>query len=176
MDQFLAGVERRAFRIAHLAIGDHDDALDLVQDTMIKLVERYARREESEWAPLFYRILHNRIRDWHRRNWIRRRWRAWLSLNSSSDLGDSHDPLPEIPDPAVSDPGDKVDRTRAMAALETALHHLPFRQQQAFLLRAWEGFDVAQTAKIMECSEGSVKTHYSRAIHALRAQLKDYWP
>jgi len=176
LDHFLAKVERRAFRMAQLATGDQDEALDIVQDSMVKLVQRYSDREESEWGPLFHTILQSRIKDWHRRNWVRTRWRVWFPGGHPSDEREDDDPIQQLPDPQARDPGAQLESTQAMTALDQSLHQLPPRQQQAFLLRAWEGFNVTETAQAMGCSEGSVKTHYSRAVHALRKYLKDHRP
>ena len=168
MDRFLAGVERRAFRMAQFATRNRDEALDLVQEAMFKLVQRYADREESEWGPLFYRILQSRIQDWHRRNWVRNKWHVFVTAGSATMESSLEDPMALVPDPRATDLSEQV------AHLEATLQDLPFRQRQAFLLRAWEGFDVAQTAQAMGCSQGSVKTHYSRAIHTLRIRLADH--
>jgi RNA polymerase sigma-70 factor (ECF subfamily) len=172
LDRFLAGVERRALRIAEFATGNRDEALDIVQDAMLALARRYGARGEDEWGPLFHRILQSRILDWHRRHRVRRRWLAWLG----PDDEDGDDPLVALPDPGARRPEELLGNARAGAALEAAVRGLPLRQQQAFLLRAWEGLDVAATAAAMGCAEGSVKTHYSRAVHALRDLLEDHWP
>lgn len=174
LDRFLAGVERRAFRMAQLATGQDDEALDLVQEAMLKLVERYAARDEAEWGPLFHRILQSKIRDWYRRQRVRSRWRVWLGRDEDGEAAD--DPLEAIADPAMPTAEHQVTLKEASAALDEALRSLPLRQQQAFLLRAWEELDVAQTAAAMGCSEGSVKTHYFRAIHTLRKRLGNHWP
>jgi|SRR5579884_130130 len=171
LDRFFAGIERRAFRIAEMATKDADEALDLVQDAMLKLVQHYGGRNESEWGPLFHRILQHKIRDWYRRTTVRSRWRLWLGRWDDDDEGD---PLETIPDSTALAADEALSQKGAVAALESALRDLPLRQQQAFLLRVWEEYDVAQTARIMGCSEGSVKTHLSRAIHTLRRRLKDY--
>jgi RNA polymerase sigma-70 factor (ECF subfamily) len=173
LERFLAEVERRAFRMAQLAVGDADAALDIVQDAMIRLARRYADRPAEEWRPLFFRILANRITDHQRRGSVRRRVIAWLAPRSDDD---DSDPIAELPDPAPVGPDAALERGEAMAALEAALARLPARQREAFLLREFEGLDVAATALAMDCSEGSVKTHYFRAVHALRAALGEHWP
>ena len=160
--------------MAQFATRNRDEALDLVQEAMFKLVQRYADREESEWGPLFYRILQSRIQDWHRRNWVRNKWQVFLTSRTATDEQSLEDPMAMIPDPRATDLSEQIAHKRAVAALEATLQDLPFRQRQAFLLRAWEGFDVAQTAQAMGCSQGSVKTHYSRAIHSLRTRLADH--
>lgn len=173
LDRFLASIEGRAYRIAELATGNRDDALDLVQEAMLSLVRRYARRPAQEWKPLFYRILENGIRDWHRRRTLRGRWLGWLDRIGSEEDGEGPDPLEQVADPSNPDPVRVLERQISAASIEGALRTLPLRQQQAFLLRAWEGMDTAQTAAAMGCSAGSVKTHYARAIQALRRQLED---
>jgi RNA polymerase sigma-70 factor (ECF subfamily) len=172
LDRFLAGVERRALRMAEFATGSRDEAMDIVQDAMLALVRRYGRHDAAEWGPLFHRILQTRILDWHRRSKVRHRWLAWLAPETE----DSDDPLAALPDPVARRAEDELGSRRAGLALEDALGRLPLRQQQAFLLRTWEGLDVAATAAAMGCSEGSVKTHYSRAVHTLRVMLEDHWP
>ena len=172
MDKFLHKVQSRAFRIAQIGTGNAEDALDLVQDAMFKLVEKYAERPENEWTPLFYRILSSRINDWHRRNKVRNRYRSWLGGIEE----DGEDPIQTAPDPYPKKPDSESEIDESMEKLQDALNGLPLRQQQAFLLRAWEGLDVKQTAAAMSCAEGSVKTHYSRAIHRLREQLGEHWP
>jgi len=172
LEQFLATVERRALRLAELATGNREDGLDIVQDTMVKLVQRYSHHEKQEWTPLFYRILQSKIRDWHRRNLVRNRLRVWLWGED-----DEHsDQLAQFPAAESNDPQSQVQTERTLATLEQALKALPVRQQQVFLLRAWEGLDVAQTAQAMGCSSGSVKTHYARALSKLRAILGEHWP
>lgn len=140
---------------------------------MFALARRYARRPAAEWKPLFYRILENAIRDWHRRRTTRGRWLGWLDRFTGDADEDGPDPIAQAPDPANPDPARAVERQATAEQIERALRTLPTRQQQAFLLRAWEGLDTAQTAAAMGCSEGSVKTHYSRATQALRRQLED---
>ena len=172
LNQFLAGVERRALRIAEIATRDRDEALDLVQDAMIKLVNNYAGRDEAEWMPLFYRILQNGTRDWHRRQKVRNRVMGWFGRGVADD---EQDPIAQVPDPAGRTPDEQLQTGETMQRLERAVHELPGRQREAFMLRTFEGLDVAGTAVAMGCSQGSVKTHYSRAVHTLRENLGDHW-
>ncbi len=172
MEQFLADVEKRAFRIARFAVGNHDDALEIVQEAMIKLVQRYTASPCDEWPPLFYRILESRIRDHQRRQKVRDRVHAWFGFGHDDE---DENPIDALPARADADPARRNAGNETLDAVEAAVGNLPQRQQQAFLLRAWEGLDVAQTAKAMGCSEGSVKTHYSRALQALREELKELW-
>jgi RNA polymerase sigma-70 factor (ECF subfamily) len=173
LNQFLAGVELKAFKIAQAALRHEDDALDAVQDAMLQLARAYAQRPAQEWKPLFYRILENRIRDMQRRRTVRGRVMAWFPSR-----GDDDDEEPDVIAQAASpepQPVRRLELDEAIKALEKALQGLPRRQQQAFLLRTLEGLDVAGTALAMGCSEGSVKTHYFRAVQALRAQLGELY-
>ena len=173
LNQFLAGVELKAFRIAQAALRHEDDALDAVQDAMLQLARAYSERPAEEWKPLFYRILENRIRDMQRRRTVRGRVIAWLPFRGGDDE-EEPDPISQAPSPEPQ-PVKRLELDEAMGALEKALAALPRRQQQAFLLRTLEGMDVAETAAAMGCSEGSVKTHYFRALQALRAQLGELY-
>lgn len=174
LDQFLAANERRAFRIAMLATGEQADALDIVQDAMFKLVKRYAKKPNAEWPALFNRILNNAICDWHRKEKVRRRWRHWFSRSHDDDEIEKTDQLEQVEQQGTHQPDDMVKQQHTMEKLDNIIQQLPLRQQQAFLLRQWEGLDVAETARAMGISEGSVKTHYSRAVHSLRAQLEEH--
>jgi RNA polymerase sigma-70 factor (ECF subfamily) len=167
LDEFLAGVERRAFRLAELSLGSREDALDAVQDAMIRLV-RYRARPPSEWTPLFWRILRRQLTDRHRRLAVRRRVFAWLGRD-----GEAVDAADVVPDP-LADPARRHHESAAFHALGRALRALPRRQRECFLLRELEGLDVAATASAMGCSTGSVKTHLSRALAALRGHLEDW--
>jgi RNA polymerase sigma-70 factor (ECF subfamily) len=173
LNQFLAGVELKAFKIAQAGLRHEDDAHDAVQDAMLQLARAYADRPAEEWKPLFYRILENRIRDMQRRRTVRGRVIAWLPFRGDEDE-DEPDPIAQArsPDPG---PTQRLELDQAMGILEKAVGELPRRQQQAFLLRALEGMDVAETATAMGCSQGSVKTHYFRAVQALRVQLGDLY-
>jgi RNA polymerase sigma-70 factor, ECF subfamily len=173
LNQFLAGVELKAFKIAQAALRHEDDALDAVQDAMLQLARAYSDRPPEEWKPLFYRILENRIRDMQRRRTVRGRVMAWLPVRNDED-DDDYDPVAQAPSPELQ-PVRRLELDEAVGALEQALQKLPARQRQAFLLRALEGLDVAATAQAMGCSEGSVKTHYFRAVQSLRAQLGELY-
>lgn len=170
LDAFLRTVGRRAQVMAELATRDREAALDIVQDSMLALASRYADKPAAEWAPLFQTILQSRIMDWHRRRTRRGKWFTWLQ--GSVDEPDA-DPWAEVPELQSSDPALLLERARDMATVQAALVALPLRQQQAFLLRIWEGLDTAATAAAMGCSEGSVKTHLSRALRSLRQVLAD---
>ncbi len=174
INRFLAEVERRALRIAEIGVRDRDEALDLVQDAMIKLVRSYSDRASDEWTPLFYRILQNGVRDWHRRQAVRNRVMIWFGRNRHED--EDFDAVAAAPDPIGRSPDEELQNSEAMDSLEIAVHGLPTRQREAFMLRTFEGLDVAGTAVAMGCSEGSVKTHYSRAIHSLRDTLEEHGP
>ena len=132
----------------------------------------YAEQPEPEWTPLFYRILQNAIRDWHRRQAVRNRVMVWFGRGARKD--GEYDPVATAPDPAGRTPDEELQAAEAMERLESAVAGLPARQREAFMLRTFEGLDVAGTAIAMGCSEGSVKTHYSRAVHTLRDALGGY--
>ncbi len=174
LDRFLQSVERPAFRIARCAVRDTEEALDIVQDAMMQLVRRYAGKAEDELKALFNRILKNRIRDWHRRRAVRSKVMVWFGAGHGGDT--ERDPVEHAPDQGNPVPSHQAMLDESMAALDVAIEALPGRQQQALLLRLYEGLDVAETARAMGCSEGSVKTHYSRAVHTLREKLGDFMP
>ena len=163
LNRFLADVERRALRIAEIGVRNRDEALDLVQDAMIN---------SDEWTPLFYRILQNGVRDWHRRQAVRNRVMVWFGRSKRDD--EDYDLVAAAPDPIGRSPDEELQNAEAMDGLETAVRGLPLRQREAFMHRPFEGLDVAGTAVAMGCSEGSVKTHYSRAIHSLRDTLREH--
>ncbi len=155
--------------MARFATRNRDDACDIVQDAMLRLAERYAGHNEGDWGPLFFRILERRIIDWHRRARVRRALFSMFSPRAE----DNDEGLDAYPDPRQATPERELIDAQATARLEHAITRLPLRQQQVFLLREMQGFDVRQTAEIMQCSAGSVKTHYFRARQALREQLED---
>ena len=155
--------------MAKVAVSNADEALDLVQETMLAFVKNYASKPRNEWKPLFYRVLQNRIRDWYRKQKTRNRWLSWLP--GRQEEGDSADPIQTAPDPREHSP-ERLNAAREDSeAMLTAIGALPQRQQQALLLRNWEGLNVKETAAAMGCSEGSVKTHLSRALNSLRTKL-----
>jgi RNA polymerase sigma-70 factor, ECF subfamily len=173
---FLGEVERRAFKQAVFAVRDENHALDIVQDAMLKLTESYAGRPIGELPLLFQRILQNAIRDFFRRQRVRSVWTSPISALFSGDEADEQDPLETLEVEAESiffePPAQHVERVQVIALIEKAIEKLPPRQRQAFLLRYWEEMGVAEAAKVMGCSEGSVKTHCSRATHALAETLR----
>ena len=173
---FLASVERRAFKQCVYAVQEEQAALDCVQDSMMKLAEKYAARPPEELPLLFQRILQNTIRDHFRRSKVRSTWTTLLGNLGLGGEDEDADPLEtlEVEDSAnvpVS-PAAQLEQSQVMATIEEAVRALPERQREAFMLRYWEELDVSETAKVMGCSEGSVKTHCSRATHALAKVLK----
>ncbi len=172
LDPFLREVERRALRMAEFSTGNREDALEIVQDSMFAFVRHYVHKPRTEWTPLFYRVLDSRILDFHRRRNVRSRWLGWLPLRNNSDDIEAMDPLAQIADEVEPGPVQRHADGETANALEAALKALPLRQRQCFLLRVWEGLDVAETAIAMQCGEGSVKTHLSRAMSALRLRLE----
>jgi len=185
LDGFLASVEQRAFKTALYAARDEDAALDIVQDSMMKLAHAYSQSPASEWPLLFQRILQNAIRDYFRRTRVRNLWLSLVgNLRSTSD-GESEDDRSdsELLDAIAASAGQAAEspetllgRRQLLVQLESALTTLPARQREAFLLRYWEGLDVQETAQVMGCSEGSVKTHCSRAAHSLAKMLQALKP
>lgn len=175
LSAFLASIERRAFKQAMFAVKNHETALDIVQDAMMKLVEKYGAHSPDEWPMLFQRILQNTIRDSFRRSKIRTLWMTLFSSFANSDDEDS-DPLDVISAsseaPGFSSPQQQLEQSRLLSIIEAEIEKLPARQREAFVLRYWEEMGISETASVMGCSEGSVKTHCSRATHTLAAALK----
>jgi len=172
ISDFLRQVEKRAFRQTAYAVRDDHAALDIVQDAMLKLADKYASKPVEEYPMLFQRILQNTMRDYWRRQKVRNLWTTLFSSFGQSEDED-YDPLETIEvESADSNPADQLERSQIMALIEKALAKLPLRQREAFVLRYWEELDVAETASVMGCSEGSVKTHCSRAVSALSRLLE----
>lgn len=178
LSDFLEQVERRAFKQTAYAVRDEHVALDIVQDAMMKLTEKYADRPVNELPMLFQRILQNTMRDFWRRQKVRNIWTSLLSSFSViGEDGEESDPL-EILTSANHDKRDEpeaqLDQRQTMRLIEEALHQLPTRQREAFVMRYWEDMDVAETAAAMGCSQGSVKTHCSRAVRAMANSLEKH--
>jgi RNA polymerase sigma-70 factor, ECF subfamily len=173
LSDFLRDVERRAYKQTVYAVRDEHAALDIVQDAMLKLAEKYATKPVEEYPMLFQRILQNTMRDFWRRQKVRNLWTTLLSSFGSNEDDDDRDPLETIDvEDNSENPAEQLQRNQTIAIVEKALEKLPPRQREAFVLRYWEDMDVAETAEIMGCSQGSVKTHCSRAVHALAQTLE----
>ena len=168
IDSFLKEVQVRAFRIAMISIKDEDESKDVVQDSMISLATKYSDRPPDEFAPIFYRILFNKIKDWHRKTIVRRRFFSFIGFSDSKA------------DPIESAESDNIDPMKLNEAeevstiIQDSIDNLPSRQKQAFILRNFEGMSVKNVSKVMKCSEGSVKTHYFRAMQKLKIELAEY--
>jgi RNA polymerase sigma-70 factor, ECF subfamily len=169
-------VERRAFKQCIYAVHEEQAALDIVQDSMMKLAEKYAHRPPEELPLVFQRIVQNTIRDHFRRSKVRSTWTTLLSNLGMGGEDDDSDPLETLEVDGATNvpasPAEQLEQSQVMAAIEDAVRALPARQREAFMLRYWEELDVSETAKVMGCSEGSVKTHCSRATHALAKVLR----
>jgi len=174
MDNFLVDIERRAFHMAKMATGNREDALDIVQDAMYKLVEKYSAQPADEWRPLFYRILNSKITDHYRRNAVKNKLISLASWGMKAD-SNSEDLVDRAEGRNSETPDQMYIRELQIKQLTKAVKRLPRRQREAFMLRCWEGMSTLVTAQTMGCSEGSVKTHYSRAMHSLRETLEGYW-
>ena len=153
-----------------------ESALDIVQDAMMKLAEKYSDRPTRELPMLFQRILQNTIRDWFRRQKVRSTWTTLFSSFGGKEDDDDHDILETLQAEDTSNipvsPAAQLEQAQLLTIIEQSIEKLPGRQREAFMLRYWEELDVAETAAAMGCSEGSVKTHCSRAVHTLSVLLK----
>ena len=177
LSDFLSSVEQRAFKQAVYAVRDDDAALDIVQDAMIKLAEKYGDRPAAELPLVFTRMLQNRIHDWFRRQKVRNTWVTFFSnMGKKGDESDEFDPLESFSAPDDSeihqDGAQKLEKSQLLQALESEISKLPVRQREAFLMRYWDELSITETALAMGCSEGSVKTHCSRATQTLAKALK----
>lgn len=171
LDHFLRSVERRALRHVELSCRHHEDALDVVQEAMLAFVRRYRGHPGEQWPLLFWSVLNSKLIDLQRRRSVRGRWLGWLGAGDDSDLEDA---IQQIVDVGETGPLVRLANEEATAALLCALRDLSLRQRQAFLFRVWEGLDVAETARAMAISDGSVKTHLFRAMTTLRARLENH--
>ncbi|MES2830870.1 MAG: RNA polymerase sigma factor [Pseudomonadota bacterium] len=177
LSDFLENVERRAFKQAVYAVRKDESALDIVQDAMIKLADKYGDKPAAELPMLFQRILQNTIHDYFRREKVRN---TWISLFSSLGIGRDNSEDFDVLESYEAEEGsqasessaDKVERDQILAVIDQEVQKLPTRQREAFLMRYWQDMDVAETAAAMGCSEGSVKTHCSRATHSLASALR----
>lgn len=171
LDRFLQSVEKRAFCMANMALQNEADALDVVQDTMIKLATKYAHLTADDWPPLFFTILENRIKDFYRKD---KTWKRFfqVGLKKSHDSDDTDLDLDEIvEDESHINPEHALQLLQGSDQAMDSIEALPLKQQQCFLLRCWEGFSVKETAGVMGISEGSVKTHYHRAVQKIQMAL-----
>jgi len=169
LKNFMQDVTGRALVMMESATqGQHGIAMDLVQEAFISLHKSYAEKSTEEWYPLFYTILNNKLQDWRRKE---ARRNQPFSFFKKVSLDDDEVEFDNLVDESTPSPLEFLDQAVTAEEIQEAIAKLPVRQQQAFMLRAWEGFDTQTTAQIMNCTEGSVKTHYHRAIQGLRASL-----
>lgn len=182
IEAFLAGAERKAYRITCYALRNHELALDLVQDSMLKLVEKYASRPHHEWPALFFTILNNRITDARRSRRVRESAGKLVSLFRTPAGGDGGDEIDLLEYDIAgrnkdrdAEPEGHLANKQLRDQLERAVSTLSERQREVFLLREWQGLDVRDTARALGCSEGSVKQHHFRAMQALRQKLAEVW-
>ena len=170
LDIFLQDIEKRAFRMAQLATHSEADALDIVQEAMIKLATKYSERNPSEWKPLFFKILENRILDWHRKQTVMRKIFFWRKEGPDTD---EHSELTHEVADYQFDPESQLASEQLGTHLLSAIESLPMKQQQCFLLRSWEGLSTKETAEVMNINKNSVKTHYARALSKLKHQQEN---
>lgn len=171
INSWVKDVGRRGLVMAKLALRNDDISQDIVQDSLLAFISRYADKPAEQWTPLFYRILHSQIMDYKRQQARRGKWLTWLRRHPEDDEDEDEDPVNQIATATDENPTTLLARANDIETVQKILSALPDRQQQAFLLRAWEGLDITVTASIMACSESSVKTHYSRALVAMRIGL-----
>jgi RNA polymerase sigma-70 factor (ECF subfamily) len=174
LSDFLRDVERRAFKQTVYAVRDEHAALDIVQDSMLKLADKYPDKPVTEYPMLFQRILQNTMRDFWRRQKVRNIWTSLLSsFGSKNEDGENRDPLDtiDVGDESLN-PATQLEGSQTLQLIERALEKLPARQREAFVLRYWEEMSVAETADSMGCSQGSVKTHCSRALRTMASLLE----
>lgn len=167
---FLQSIEKRAYKMAYMATRKEEDALDLLQNAMMKLVEKYSDKPESELKPLFYAILQNQIKNWYRQQAQISKWFFWQK--SDYDADDYEQELMPQGTEEIT-PEQLLQTGQEQQQLLDVLEQLPVKQQQCFLLRSWEGLSVKETAKVMNCSEGTVKTHMSRASQKLQQAMAE---
>jgi len=176
LSDFLKSVERRAFKRTAYHVRNDESALDIVQDSMMKLAEHYGHKPVEELPMLFQRILSNSTLDWFRRQ---KTYSALFSTMSDFDTGNDDEEFNLLESLVTEQGGEQsesaqtqIERAQTLLGIEEEILRLPPRQREAFLMRYWEDMDVAETASAMGCSQGSVKTHCSRAVQALANALK----
>ena len=170
LDQFLARFETEAYKVSLVITQNREDALEVVQDSMLKLVQKYSHKSADEWRLLFFRILQNRLRDYQRRQQVKK----FFHFGSAKAEQDAQE-IEQVSDPTPTSPENRLHSALALGHIQQALSGLPLRQRQVFLLRAWQEFSTRETAFALSISEGSVKTHYKRAIDHLRSQLGEHY-
>jgi len=173
INQWVKEIGRRALVMTELATNFHHHSQDIVQDSLLSFISHYSDKPSEQWTPLFYGILRNQITDWKRKQARRSKWLTWFSSNQLDDE-DELNPFEQIANSYEDNPALLLANANDIKLVQQVLSTLPERQQQAFLLRAWEGLDIQTTAQIMGCGESSVKTHYSRAIAVLRGALNQH--
>jgi len=168
LEQFFMSYQKKAFTVARLSVSNDDEALDIVQDAMEKMVRYYSLKPANEWRALFFRVLHNQIVDWYRKNTVRNKLFFWKSSQSEDDGAEYWE---NVVCNEVDTPENDVGAMESAVIAQRVLKKLPLRQRQCFMLRQWEGLSTKETANIMGCSEGSVKTHLHRALQAVQQAL-----
>ncbi len=166
LNQFFIAHEKKAYAIAFMSLNNQEDALDVVQDVMIKFVQKYSDKEKSCWVPLFYRMINNKVTDFHRANTKKNKLFSFPTNNEEQE-----EPLSNFEDKNQIDIINQINNEMTISHLQIALNDLPTRQLQSFMCRIWEGLSVAETAQSMKCSQGSVKTHLFRALSNLRSKV-----
>ena len=175
LNRFLAQVERKACRMADIAVGNRDDALDIVQETMISLVKNYANKPEDEWPKLFFKILHNRINDHYRRQTVRNKVIGVVQFfRGKEGEPEESNTIEQAAGRASAEPDSQMHFDNVSEQMDSALKQLSAKQLQAFFMRSWQGLSVKETAVAMGCGEGSVKTHHSRAVQRLKELLAEF--
>lgn len=175
LNRFLAQVERKAFRMADIAVGNRDDALDIVQETMISLVKNYANKPEDEWPKIFFKILHNRINDHYRRQTVRNKVIGVVQFfRGKEGEPEESNTIEQAAGRASAEPDSQMHFDNVSEQMDSALKQLSAKQLQAFFMRSWQGLSVKETAVAMGCGEGSVKTHHSRAVQRLKELLAEF--
>mgnify|MGYP005696057585 FL=1 len=175
IEEFLKFVEKRAFQMARLSTRSTNDAHDIVQEAMYKLVEKYSNKQPGDWKPLFFKIMSNKVTDYYRRNAIKDRVFARTNFTVEDQNSYAARSIDIALAPKHDEPDASAETNIRTVFLSECIKKLSHRQRQAFMLRTWEGFSTRDTAKAMSCSEGSVKTHHSRAVNRLRNMLEGFY-